>query len=466
MGLRFDPMGGGQFKQALAAIIEAEKVPINSLQRKKVIEESRQKLFQEFKGKFSTFAGTLREIQGVNNLRELKAELGEGKDLIEVSIDKAKAQPGSYDMVIDSMAKRSSMISNGFSSPDKANLGIGYIVMYPNEGETFETYVGPNESNLYAIAKKINDASDSPVRATVIKDVSNPEKPWHLILNAKGDGEGKSVTFPEFYFLDGEDDLTISDARDAQNGVIKVNDYEVQIEGNDVPDFLQGVNLKIKGFNPDKPFQLKIAEDYPKVTQKVKTIVDNVNGVLEFINKQNQIDDKTDTRTTFAGDTSLQTIEYRLRNLFHEAFPTGNTEEDFRWVHMHEIGLQFDKSGKLSLNDQKFQMALEKDFYRVGEAISGENGFAAQLSKVMSLYTRPGDGLLAVREKGFRQRVDQIDRNIEDKQRGLEKKTDSLTQQFSRLQGTLGKLQSQQQYMQATLGGGGGGNLVQQLLGG
>ena len=52
MGLRFDPMGGGQFKAALNAIIEAEKQPIKALEKRKETEVAKQKLFGDFKGKF------------------------------------------------------------------------------------------------------------------------------------------------------------------------------------------------------------------------------------------------------------------------------------------------------------------------------------------------------------------------------------------------------------------------------
>lgn len=46
-------MGGGQFKQALNAIIEAEKAPIKTLESRKQVEQSRLKLFGEFKSKFA-----------------------------------------------------------------------------------------------------------------------------------------------------------------------------------------------------------------------------------------------------------------------------------------------------------------------------------------------------------------------------------------------------------------------------
>ena len=64
------------------------------------------------------------------------------------------------------------------------------------------------------------------------------------------------------------------------------------------------------------------------------------------------------------------------------------------------------------------------------------------------------------------QRIRQIDDQIDMKTKTIERRIQTVTDQFSRLQGTLSNMQRQGQYLQATLGGAGGGNLVGQLLGG
>jgi flagellar capping protein FliD len=74
--------------------------------------------------------------------------------------------------------------------------------------------------------------------------------------------------------------------------------------------------------------------------------------------------------------------------------------------------------------------------------------------------------MLSLREKTIKDRIGQIDRNIENKERLIDAKQKALTEQFSRLQGSLMRLQQQQAYMQANLGGGGGANPISQLLGG
>ncbi len=467
MGLRFDA-SGGQLNAALKTAIEAERQPIKQLQARKGKEEARMKLFQEFKGKFSNFDRTLGEFTDFNKFKEFKTDLGDGAANMAVTIDKEKAQPGSYEIEVVSLAKRSSIISNGFKDPKEPNLGVGYVVVYGPEGDKEEIYIGGKNSSISGIATAINEKANSSVKATVVKDSTDPDNPWRLIVSAKKDGIIGEVEFPEFYFLDGKKDLRIEKDNEAANAVLKVNGFEIEADGNKIPDFLNGVNLDLKQAKEGQAFTLTISEDTAKMAGKVKGLVDQINGILEFITKQNTVDDKTDTSAGFTGDTSLQSIEFRIRNLMHEGFPVWDNPQDPdtpRMVFLNQMGVSFEKTGQLSFKEEAFNKSIAKDFNGVAQAISGEYGFASQVRSVMANYTRPGNGLLAGREQSLRNRITRIDRDIENKERNVTRKTESLTQQFSRMQSSLANMQQQQQQLQASLGGG-GGNLISQLMGG
>jgi flagellar hook-associated protein 2 len=385
VGLRFDPVGGGQFQQAIKVIVEAERQPIKQLETRKTREEAKQKLFQEFKGKFQGFDKTLSEFTNFKNFRELKVDLGDGASFVNVTVDKDKAQPGSYTLQVDQLAQRSSVISNGFSNPDDPVLGIGFVVANMANGDSAEIFVDEDNASLRGIANLINSQSKSPIRASVVKDGSDPEKPWRLIMTAKQDGADDGVQFPDFYFLDGKEDFYVSDENEAQNAVIMLDGFPIEAQGNDINDFLEGVNLHLKQARPDQPITITISEDHQKVAGKVKGLIDQVNGILSFINQQNKVDEKSDTRTTFAGDTTLQTIEYRMRNLMHEGFPVGDpNSEDFHFKFLNQMGVEFGKDGLLTFKEEKFQKVLEADFNGVTEAITGDYGFAAQLKQVIA----------------------------------------------------------------------------------
>jgi len=307
-----------------------------------------------------------------------------------------------------------------------------------------------------------------PVRASVIKDGSDKENPWKLIITAKKDGEENAITFPEFYFLDGTHDFYADDTHDAKNAQVLMDTFPIEVPSNDIPDFLTGVNLHLKAAKADAPFTLTISQDYQKIAGKMKGLVDEVNKVFDFIVKQNQVDDKSDTRSTFAGDTSLQMIEYRLRNLMHEGYPIADpVTGELRAIHLNDLGVEFEKTGTLTFKEDKFQKLLEKDFDGISQGISGELGFAYQMRRVLEGYTRSGSGALATKEQAIRGTIKEFDKQIAQKQEALERKQTAVVEQYSRLESSLAGMQRQSQYLSATLpGAGGGGNLVSQLLGG
>lgn len=467
MGLRFDA-SGGQLNNALKALIEAERQPIKQLESRKGKEEQRMKLFQEFKGKFANFDRTLSELSNFNKFKEFKVDLGDGANAMNVTIDKEKVQPGTYDIEIASLAKRSSIISNGFTDPNEPLLGVGYVVVHNANGDKEELYIGGKAASLNGIASAINGKSDSVVKATVVKDSSDPDAAWRLIVSSKKDGLDDEVVFPQFYFLDGKKDLRIDRDNEAANAVLKIDGFEIESDGNKIPEFLTGVNLDLKQAKEGQTYTVTIAEDVPKMGAKIKALVDQVNGIFEFITKQNTVDDKSDTSAGFTGDTSLQSIEYRIRNLMHEGFPVWDNPNDPdtpRVKMLSELGVEFDKKGQLTYSEEKFTKSMQKDFYGTAQAVSGEYGFASQIKSVMTNYTRPGNGLLATRETSLKSRISRIDRDIEAKERVLQRRQESLTQQFSRMQSTLSGMQQQQQYLQSALGGS-GSNPISQLLGG
>lgn len=152
----------------------------------------------------------------------------------------------------------------------------------------------------------------------------------------------------------------------------------------------------------------------------------------------------------------------------HEGFAVGNPEDSdhFKIYFMHDLGIEFDKTGSLTFKEDKFQKFMEKDFESLSEIFTGSFGLGYQMKSLLAGYTQSGNGMLAQREKSLKQRIQSIDDQIDMKQRNLERRQQSLTEQFSRLEASLGAMQRQQQYLSATLPGGGGGNLVQSLLGG
>ena len=461
-----DPVGGGQYKQAVQQLIEAESQPIKSLEAKKNKEDARLKLFQEFKTKFSGLDKSLNEVATFGKFRELKADLGDGANLASVTLDKDKAEPGQYIIEIAELAARTSVISNGFANPKDPIMGAGYITLNLQNGETTEIYIDDKDSSLYGMASLMNRKAESPVRASVIRDETDPDAPYKLLLTAKKDGQANQVDYPEFYFLDGSNDFYIDDNREAKNAQVTIDGFPIEVASNDIVDFVSGVNLHLKTARPDQPFTLTISEDYQKIGGKLKGLVDQLNQVLDFIVKQNTVDARTDTTSSFAGDSLLQSIESRIRNLIHQGYSAGDPDSDHSTlIHLTQLGVEFDKTGHLTFKEEKFNKLLESNFEMIAEAITGDSGFATQMRQIFNNYNNTQDGLLTLKEKGLKNRIKQIDEQIDQKTKVLERKKEAITNKFAKLETTMANLQRQSQYLSASLPSGGGGSMVSQLIG-
>ena len=195
------------------------------------------------------------------------------------------------------------MISDGYSSADD-EIGTGYFTYELPNGDTKSSWVSPGHNTLRGLVGTINASKGIGVTASIVNDGAGGDRPWRVVVQAKKSGADNDITFPDFYFLDGDFRFYVDDERDAQNAIIKFNGFEIMSQANKF-ELLPGVTLDLKDAKQDYEFTLNITEDMPKMAAKIKALVDAMNGVLEFVNKQNALDSTSDTSRTLGGDTAL-----------------------------------------------------------------------------------------------------------------------------------------------------------------
>ena len=191
-------------------------------------------------------------------------------------------------------------------------MGIGYIKATGPDGNTKEIFVDKTNNTLDKLASLIN-AKDIGVKASVVNDKSDKDNPYRLLLSGKGIGEDGGVTFPRFYFLDGDQDFFIDKERPAENGRVKVDGFEFDIPDNQLKDVIPGVTLDLIQAAPGREVNVAIKEDKEVITGKIHKFVDGMNGVFNFIQAQNKLDKDSDTTRTLGGDSLLRDVENRLR---------------------------------------------------------------------------------------------------------------------------------------------------------
>jgi len=442
------PVGGGKFRQFVKEIISAERQPIKMIENRKAKEQERLKLMQEFVGKVKKLPEVYKDLESFKKFRELKADWP-AKDQLDVTLDKDVAEAGEYQLEVTQLAGRHSMISDGYESPED-EIGTGYFSYETADGESKSVWLSSESNTLQSLVRAINNERGMGVQASLINDGSGDDRPWRLIVHAKKSGIDNDVNYPDFYFVDGDFRLTQADERLAQNAIVKFNGFEIMSQSNKF-EILPGVTIDLKEAKEDYEFNLTITEDVAKITGKVKALVDGINGVLEFVNKQNKLDASSDTTKTLGGDTALFTIESRLRRLAFQSFGVDPDDEE-KMLHLSDLGIQFEKTGMLEFKEDKFKKMINTNFDQIANFFTSDQSFIQQIKAVTDGFLRPETGAVTSREKGIRDRIKRMDEEISRKEERLTKREAQLKRQFSQLEGLMGSMQSQQNYLQQALG--------------
>jgi len=407
MAISFGGMASGLPPNIVDMIIQADRKPIDLIQNNKANQENKLKLLGELKNNIIDLNTTLGSMASFASLRELKAR-SSSEDILTVTVDKKEAKPGIYTLKVEQLAKRASAITNGFPDKDKTEVGIGYIV-FDVDGKEREIFIGEDNNTLEGIVAAIQ-GSGLPIRASIVHDeAADKDAQYRLILATEGEGTENNFNFPNFYFMDGDIDFFIDDESLSQNGRIMLDGFPITTKSNKITQVVPGATINILDANPKKNVSIIIEEDIESVGEKVEAFVTKTNKVLDFFESQFAVNESTDTSKTLAGDTSLQTLQFAVRRMLQDTVPglTGNVKS------LGDVGISFNRTGRLEFNKEKFSNAANNDFKGVSDLFSAnhtyinDNGDTVKMEGVVTrLYERfkqvlYGDGIVSIKEKAF-----------------------------------------------------------------
>jgi flagellar hook-associated protein 2 len=122
---------------------------------------------------------------------------------------------------------------------------------------------------------------------------------------------------------------------------------------------------------------------------------------------------QTDTSRTLGGDSTLMTLESRLRSaVFHTVATHAGP------LRMGDLGVTFQRDGKLKLDQAKFEAMLSKDYKAVSQTLTGVykpgggkiDGFIDVLDETAKNLLSNPSGVLSSRKNGLQSSINQIDR--------------------------------------------------------
>lgn len=254
---------------------------------------------------------------------------------------------------------------------------------------------------LQDIRKQINSNSDNfGLSANIVNTADGKAK---LVIDSGVSGDGKDLVITGMGVFDPLKIITpMEQTQAARSAEINVDGNLLKSDTNTFEDSIQDLKVTVlrvsdTDSNGDaKSNQVNISTDKSSVQALVKQFVEGYNTLQEkmtTLGKRNSYVGgvSQDDGGALAGDSTTRSISNFMSNMLVSPSSSSTYSTIF------ELGIKMDNKGKLSLDEEKFNKVVDKNFEQVVSLFGGEEGLAGKMNKGLKEYTKSG-GMLAQRE--------------------------------------------------------------------
>lgn len=215
----------------------------------------------------------------------------------------------------------------------------------------------------------------------------------------------------------------------------------VSSASNTFAGLMPGIDVSVSKTSSE-PVTLTVQRDMAAAAKEASSLVDSLNGLLNFISANSSVTIGTGGATSgmiFTGDSMVRSITQRL------------TDAAIRPVDGRspsEIGISITREGKLDFDEEKFTKALNADPARVQSAFAT---LAKRVETVSSELSDKYSGDISSRIKGQETTITRLNDQILNWDRRLESREASLKRIYSTLEVQLSNMNAQQSYLASQL---------------
>lgn len=334
------------------------------------------------------------------------------------------AQPGKYDIEVESLAQGSELTSQIFTGGGSTTFAAGTLTFSAN-GKTFDVVVEATDT-LEDIQAKINDdESNFGVTASVLNNVSDGVDTGSLLKltsNETGTGNDLVVTNDNAALDALSTNLNLDEA--ASSASIKVDGYQSVGDSNEFKDIIEGVTITAGVVNdPGETTTLTIKQDTESVKSKVTALVAAFNNLISTIQGLSSTDENAPG--PLVGDATVRSVESQLRNAL--TTPVSGVSSDFN--SLTSLGITTARDGSLNFSTTRLDKAIDESYSSFEELFTADDGIANRLIDIVDSFAGT-TGVIAQREESLNGQIDRINDEREQLALRIESLTIRLQKQF------------------------------------
>ncbi len=351
--------------------------------------------------KYATLATKIADLEAaVKNLATSEAFGGRSATSTNTSAllvsPGASASVGTYDIVIDQIARAQVTASNStHSDKDTTPVATGGTLTI---GGTVVTVSG--SVTLQELSDAINAAPGIGVKATIVTPAAGS---YQLVLTGTDTGAGKAFEITNSLtggtapvtFIDSDSDGTSGDsagdnAVQATDAQVAVNNVSFISSTNTLTSAIPGATLTLLARDTGAPTTVTISQNAGSTKALVDDFVTAFAALATFADEQHAAAGAGE-QGTLGRDPLVRSLIADIRSVLTSSYAVGGAYE-----YLTEVGIGFDGSGKLTFTEATFDTAATSapaDIQKLFVSGAGHDGAFTALQDRLERYTQTG-GLL------------------------------------------------------------------------
>jgi flagellar hook-associated protein 2 len=254
------------------------------------------------------------------------------------------------------------MASAGYADTTSTATGTGTLTITTGSKDPVTVTINSSNCTLNGVCNAINSAN-AGVTATLINDGSST--PYRLLITADETGTANSFTLTDN--LSGGQALGLTQTQAAADAQFLMNGVSMSKSSNEISDVISGVTITLKEESTN-PVTLRVDRDVDSIVTAFKDFVSAYNAVNSFISGQFSYNKSSESAGVLAGDSTLRSVQSSIQNQLVQSVKNQFTTFGVTG----QVGLDFGRSGELSLDESELRETLSKNFTAVSALFLGD----------------------------------------------------------------------------------------------
>ena len=403
----------------------------------------------QLKSAISSYVTTLQDMAKTDAFNKRAVNITQDKDNPILKVEsKAGASNGQYNITVNKLATTSKFEGTFDSSTAPLATEDGTLTFTAGD-KKFNIEVKAGDS-LQTIRKKINNNGDNfGLTANIINTADGKAK---LVMDSGVSGTGKDLQITGSTAGITSFASSLTKTQSASNAEITVDGSTLSSDTNTFDGTIIGLKVTVlRESDKDtdgnaKSNKVDVTTDKDGIKTMVKSFIDGYNTLVskaDALGKRNSIvaGQSQDDGGALAGDSVTRSVVNQMSSLLITPSDNSNVFDT-----IFQLGIKMDNKGVLSLDSEKFDEALDKNFEQVVAIFGGENGVAGKLATSLEDYSKTG-GLLALREDSLNSDLRTLTQKESDASAQLVKYEASLRARYGGLDTLLAKMNQSASYL-------------------